>query len=89
MSVLPRDFQTGIQLITEGAFGRIFEITNDYEIVWEYVSPYYEKSENFNLVYRAYRVPYDYVPQLTKPKEKPVIPPENSMLRLNDLKTAE
>jgi hypothetical protein len=79
----------GNTLITEGAFGRIFEVTPDYEIVWEYVSPYYEKTENFNLVYRAYRVPYDYVPQLKKPEEKAVIPPENSTLRLKDLTIAE
>ena len=76
----------GNTLITEGAFGRIFEVTPDYKTVWEYISPYYEKSENFNLVYRAYRVPYDYVPQLKKPKEKPVVPPENSVLRVKDFK---
>ena len=82
----------GNTLITEGAFGRIFEVTpgRKPEIVWEYVSPYYDKAENFNLVYRAYRVPYDYVPQLnSKPAEEAVIPPENSMLRLGDLTTAE
>jgi hypothetical protein len=79
----------GNTLITEGAFGRIFEVTPDYETVWEYVSPYYERTENFNLVYRAYRVPYDYVPQVKKPEEKAVIPPENSTLRLKDLTIAE
>ena len=76
----------GNTLITEGAFGRIFEVTTDYKTVWEYISPYYEKSENFNLVYRAYRVPYEYIPQLKKHKEKAVIPPENSTLRLKSLK---
>jgi len=75
----------GNTLITEGSVGRIFEVTPDYKTVWEYISPYYNKSENFNLVYRAYRVPYDYVPQLEKPVEKPVIPPENHTLRLKDL----
>ncbi len=76
----------GNTLITEGAFGRIFEVTPDYQTVWEYISPYYEKTENFNLVYRAYRVPYDYAPQLKKPKEKAVIPPDNSVLRVKSLK---
>jgi hypothetical protein len=52
---------------------RIFEVTPDNKTVWEYISPYYDKSENFNLVYRAYRVPYNYVPQLKKPKEMAVI----------------
>ena len=42
---------------------------------------------NFNMVYRAYRVPYDYVPQLKVPKEEPIIPPENHTLRLKDLTT--
>ena len=31
-----------------------------------------------NMVYRAYRVPYDHVPQLETPEEMPVIPPENT-----------
>jgi len=41
------------------------------------------------MVYRAYRAPYDYVPQLEKPVEKAVIPPENSTLRVKDLTTAK
>jgi len=45
----------GNTLITEGATGRIFEVTNDKEVVWEYVSPHY--SITLNAVYRAYRVP--------------------------------
>jgi hypothetical protein len=79
----------GNTLITEGSFGRLFEVTPDFETVWEYVSPFYNRDENFNLVYRAYRAPYDYIPQLKKPKEKAVIPPENSTLRLGDLKPAK
>jgi hypothetical protein len=77
----------GNTLITEGSLGRIFEVTPKYETVWEYISPYYSKTENFNLVYRAYRAPYDYVPQLKKPVEKAVIPPENSTLRVKDFTT--
>lgn len=79
----------GNTLITEGSVGRIFEVTPKYETVWEYISPYYSKTENFNLVYRAYRVPYDYVPQLKKPAETPVIPPDISTLRVHHLKTTE
>ncbi len=74
----------GNTLITEGAFGRLFEVTPEYETVWEYVSPFYFPTEGFNMVYRAYRYPYDYVPQLKKPVEKAVIPPENTMLWLED-----
>ena len=77
----------GNTLITEGSVGRLFEVTPDYETVWEYISPFYNMDEKFNMVYRAYRVPYDYIPQLKKPKEKAVIPPENSTLRVSDLKT--
>ncbi len=65
----------GNTLITEGAQGRIIEITKDYEIVWEYMSPYLWDSDMpavRNLIYRAYRVPYDWVPQLEKPEESAV-----------------
>jgi len=79
----------GNTLITEGAFGRLFEVTPEYETVWEYISPYYQEEENFNLVYRSYRVPYDYVPQLETPSEEAVIPPDNSKLRLKDLDTVD
>lgn len=84
----------GNTLITEGSLGRIFEVTagskkEKPETVWEYISPYYNMEENYNMVYRAYRAPYDYVPQLEKPVEKAVIPPENSTLRVKDLTTAK
>jgi hypothetical protein len=65
----------GNTLITEGAQGRIIEVTVDYEIVWEYMNPYLWDSDIpfiRNLVYRAYRVPYDWVLQLPKPKESAV-----------------
>jgi hypothetical protein len=35
-----------------------------------------------NQIYRAYRVPYEWVPQLPKPVEKAVIPPDNSKFRV-------
>ncbi len=65
----------GNTLITEGAQGRIIEITSDCEIVWEYMNPYLWDSDIpliRNLVYRSYRVPYDWVPQLSRPKESAV-----------------
>ncbi len=63
----------GNTMITEGSDGRLFEVTKDYEIVWEYISPYWGKGGlNMNMVYRAYRVPYEWVPQLAKPKETPI-----------------
>ena len=76
----------GNTFITNGSVGQLMEVTPDKEIVWEYISPYFNKVGKYNLVYRAYRVPYDYVPQLKKPREKAVLPPENSRLRVSSLK---
>jgi hypothetical protein len=61
----------------------IYEVTKEREIVWEYVSPFFFTSPDPRFkptqqIYRAYRVPYDWVPQRPKPVEKAVIPPENS-----------
>ncbi len=47
----------GNTLICEGDFGRLFEVTADGELVWEYVNPYFggsPKGQN-NRVFRAYR----------------------------------
>jgi len=73
----------GNTLITEGATGRIFEVTSEYEIVWEYISPYIggrvelpgntpgpaAPPRKSSMVYRAYRIPYDWIPQVDKPEE--------------------
>jgi len=43
-------------LVCEGAAGRIFEVTHDGEIVWEYVSPFYYNTLHFgrtNMMFRA------------------------------------
>ncbi len=76
----------GNTLITEGVTGRIFEVTRDHEIVWEYVSPFFRsrdpKFKPENEIYRAYRVPYGWVPQLQRPVEKAVVPPDNSKFRI-------
>jgi len=47
----------GNTLICEGVFGRLFEVTRDGELVWEYVSPYFGGPPNAqaNRVFRAYR----------------------------------
>lgn len=66
----------GNTLIDEGACSRIFEVTPEGEIVWEYRNPYgYTPFMQHSMTYRAYAVPYDYVPQLAKPVEVPVTPP--------------
>ena len=66
----------GNTLIDEGACSRIFEVTPMGEIVWEYRSPYgYAPAMKANTTYRAYAVPYEWVPQLKKPVETPVTAP--------------
>jgi len=65
----------GNTLITEGAGGRLFEVTGDGTIVWEYVNPLFTGPRASNSVYRAYRLPYTWIPQLARPLEKVVTPP--------------
>jgi len=62
----------GNTFICESEGPRVFEITSEGEIVWEYTVPYQY------IIGRAYRYPYDYCPQLKalgKPKEKSIEPP--------------
>ena len=53
----------GNTLICEGQTGRLFEVTYDGEVVWEYVNPFFGDDERFgqvNLVFRAYRYSPDF-----------------------------
>lgn len=72
----------GNTLITEGGGGRIIEVTADHERVWEYISPYWGKSFRMNMIYRAYRVPYDWIPQAAPPEEIPIPAVNVSVFRL-------
>ena len=73
----------GNTMITEGASGRIFELTPAGEIVWEYVNPFSSSgNQPTSRVYRAYRIPYDWVPQLPRPEERPVVPPNRTEFRI-------
>jgi len=65
----------GNTLITEGAGGRLFEVTSDGTIVWEYMNPLFTGPRSSNAVYRAYRLPYGWIPQLPSPQEAAVTPP--------------
>jgi hypothetical protein len=71
----------GNTLITEGNGGRITEVTKESEIVWEFISPYVHRKMKFTLVYRAYRIPYDWTP-LPKPEEKAIPRMDNSKFRV-------
>ena len=70
----------GNTLITEGCFCRLFEVTPEKEIVWEYRAPFDEVAHP--MIYRAYRYPYDYVPQVEKPTEVPVEKINNMTFRV-------
>ncbi|HEX5108739.1 MAG TPA: aryl-sulfate sulfotransferase [Vicinamibacterales bacterium] len=65
----------GNTLVTAGAGGRLFEVTTDGRIVWEYLNPLFAGAQGSNAVYRSYRVPYEWIPQLPRPAEKAVTPP--------------
>jgi hypothetical protein len=41
----------GNTMMTEGADGRLFEVTTGGDIVWEYVSPYFAQNGTTNRVY--------------------------------------
>jgi hypothetical protein len=73
----------GNTFITEGGCGRFLEVTPSHEIVWEYISPFYSKKMQANHVYRAYRIPYEWVPQIARPRESPIIPPSNCDFKLD------
>ena len=53
------------------------KVTPEHEIVWEYINPYFNTilgQFTNNMVYRAYRVPYEWIPQVEKPEEISVEP---------------
>jgi len=78
----------GNTLIDEGMNGRLFQITPEGDIVWEYVTPYVGRStvdgKPFvnSLTYRAQPVPYDWVPAGTPHAEKPVEEPDVTTFRV-------
>ena len=75
----------GNTLIDQGADGIFREVTPEGETVWEYVNPV--KAANTPpgleyIVYRAYRLPYEWVPQLETPEEISVLPLERGSFTL-------
>ncbi len=51
-----RRLSNGNTLVTEGAFGRMFQVTMEGEIVWEYINPFFVESISgytTNTVFRA------------------------------------
>ncbi len=86
-----RRLPNGNTFIDEGQSGRLFQVTPEGEIVWEYVNPYFRISkdpvtERFilnNQLYRGQPVPYDWVPAGTPYSEKTVVPPDLSRFRVS------
>jgi hypothetical protein len=85
-----RRLPNGNTLICEGQPGRVFQVTREGEIVWEYVNAYPRHIKdpdtgrsmaNYQL-YRAQPVPYDWVPSGTPHSEKPVTPPSNTQFHI-------
>ena len=73
----------GNTLVTEGPDGRLFEVTKESAIVWEYVFPMFTTGARpSNSVYRAYRLPYEWIPQLTRPKKQAITPPAAGNFRV-------
>jgi len=83
-----RRLPNGNTLIDEGYDGRLFQVTPQGKIVWEYVSPYFgEFLDNgpalrTNAVYRAQPVPYEWAPAGTPHAEKSVTPPDNAVFHV-------
>ena len=51
-----RRLPNGNTLITEGNFGRIFQVTTEGEVVWEYINPYFDARHDgmvANAVFRS------------------------------------
>jgi Arylsulfotransferase (ASST) len=72
-------------LICEGMHGRLFQVTEKGEIVWEYVNPHFGRWTDHdtesggslsNYVFRAQPIPYSWVPPATPRSERPVKAPE-------------
>jgi hypothetical protein len=79
----------GNTLICEANGGRVFEVTEELETVWEYINPnqwyaFGDTKVNNNL-YRAYRIPYDYIPQLPQPDQRTVVPPDNAYFNIEPI----
>jgi hypothetical protein len=61
----------GNTLVNEGNFGRLFEVTSDGEVVWEYVNPHFgpetaAPAMQQNGVFRAYRYAEDEIARMRR-----------------------
>ena len=68
----------GNTVICEGCSAIVREYTAEKELVWEFVYPHIGSA----LLYRAYRIPYEWIPQLEKPVETPIAQLDNDTFRV-------
>ncbi|MDO5715496.1 MAG: thioredoxin domain-containing protein [Tissierellia bacterium] len=74
----------GNTLITMATDGMVLEVTQEKEVVWQWINPYKTDRENLlwnHLVYASYRYPYEYL-DYQEGKEISVIGEENCNFRL-------
>ena len=57
-----RRLPNGNTLVTEGMFGRMFQVTPEGEVVWEYINPYYAPDVEGQVVNRVFRSTH-YLPE--------------------------
>ena len=57
-----RRLPNGNTLITEGMFGRMFQVTPDGQVVWEYINPYFYADAEGQVVNRVFRANH-YLPE--------------------------
>jgi hypothetical protein len=75
----------GNTFICAGANGRVFEVTPENEIVWEYISPHIGSSSSYYGVFRTHRYGPDHCPQLKdlpEAKGPAVVPPDVSTFKV-------
>jgi hypothetical protein len=85
-----RRLPNGNTFIDEGQSGRLFQVTRDGEIVWEYINPYFRPGKDpltgrttiANTLYRGQPVPYDWVPAGVPRAEKAVVTMEFGQLHV-------
>ena len=64
-----RRLPNGNTLITEGNFGRLFQVTPEGQVVWEYINPHYHEDPDgnpTNAVFRSAHYLREDIPQLSR-----------------------
>ena len=60
-----RRLANGNTLITEGNFGRMFQVTPQSEVVWEYINPYFHENVEGMMINSVFRSTYYTADQLS------------------------